>query len=76
MSVAAHTGRHGPGHPGTPAAEEVTRARRRFPAPAPPLTGDGTADLLAIAEALSTVARRAGGVDGHSPLEELVRATV
>jgi hypothetical protein len=44
-------------------------------APAPPLTGDGTADLLAIAEALSTVARRARGVDGHSPLEELVRAT-
>lgn len=42
---------------------------------APPVTDDGSADLLAIAEALRVVARRSAGNGGRPPLEELVLAT-
>ena len=43
--------------------------------PTPPVVPGGSTDLRAIAEALSAVAQRAGGIDGRSPLEELVTAT-
>ena len=38
--------------------------------PTPPVVPGGSTDLRAIAEALSAVAQRAGGIDGRSPLEE------